>query len=216
MNSSPSTSITVLVVDDHRVLADALVEALRERFARVDWASSAEQAIEMAREAKPDVVLMDFRLPGATGTYAARQIKEHRPETQVVMLTSEAHDSVVLEAIEAGCSGYLLKSASLEEVENAVRAAAAGEALISAPMLAKILPKIRSGGRRESFKLSRRELEVLRLMAEGLDTATIAGKLFVSHNTVRNHIQKILQKLGAHSKLEAVTIATRTGVLDTH
>lgn len=206
--------VDVLIVDDHTVLADALAGALREkRIGEVRTAGSVAAALEESRERCPDVVLMDFRLPDGEGTKAAAQIKAECPETKVVMLTAEVHESIVLEAIEAGCSGYLLKNAKLEEVFDAVLAANAGEALISPAILARVLPKLRSGTGGLGFQLSRREMEVLRLLSEGRSNQSIAEVLVLSPNTVRNHVQRILEKLGAHSKLEAVATAARTGLL---
>lgn len=207
--------IAVLIVDDHVVFADALAGALRDRGSwEVRTVGTVAAALEESRNRCPDVVLMDFRLPDGEGTKAAAKIRADCPETKVVMLTAEVHDSIVLEAIEAGCSGYLLKNANLEEVFDAVRTAYAGEAVISPSMLARILPKIHSAGRAgPGLKVSRREMEVLRLLSEGRSNESIAEALVLSPNTVRNHVQRILEKLGAHSKLEAVAIAARSGLL---
>lgn len=206
--------IDVLIVDDHTVLSDALAEALEgEGYSDVRTAATVTEAMNATRSRCPDVVLMDFRLPDGKGTDAAADIRSSCPECKVVMLTAEAHESVVLEAIEAGCSGYLLKDSQLEEVVDAVRAAHAGEALISPSMLARVLPKLRGEKGGIGGRLSRREKEVLQFLAEGRSNESIADELVLSPHTVRNHVQNIIQKLGAHSKLEAVAIAARTGVL---
>jgi DNA-binding NarL/FixJ family response regulator len=206
--------ISVLIVEDHSILADALEAALGSHgFGQVRTAASVAASLAAVRDQCPDIVLMDFRLPDGDGTKAAVSIKAHCPSTKVIMLTAEEHDSIVIQAIDAGCSGYLLKNARLEEVVSAVRAVHQGEMLISSAMLARVLPKLSSGGPRTRFELSNRELEVIRLMSEGMANQAIADLLVLSPNTVRNHVQRILTKLGAHSKLEAVAIATRQGLL---
>lgn len=206
--------IDVLIVDDHTVLAESLAGALSEHgFGQVRTAASAAASLTAVRERRPDVVLMDFRLPDGDGTKAAASIKAEFPSIKVVMLTAEVHESIVIQAIEAGCSGYLLKNSRLDEVIGAVRSAHAGEALISPMMLARILPKLSSSRGRARFELSKREMEVLSLVAEGLSNQSIAESLVLSTNTVRNHVQRILSKLGVHSKLEAVAVATRQGLI---
>lgn len=206
--------IDVLIVEDHTLLAEALMSALSGvGFGEVRTAGSVADGIGAARAHCPDVVLMDFRLPDGEGTKAASEIRASCPDCKVVMLTAEEHESVVLAAVEAGCSGYLLKNVQLEEVVEAVRAVHAGEALISPTMLARVLPKLRGERRGAGYQLSRRESEVLELLAEGRSNQSIAEELVLSPHTVRNHVQRIIQKLGAHSKLEAVTIAARTGLL---
>lgn len=214
MTSDAGSQIDVLIVEDHLVLAEALAAALEERgFGEVRTAATVAEALDTSRARCADVVLMDFRLPDGDGTKAAAEIRADCPEAKIVMLTAEVHESVVLAAVEAGCSGYLLKNAQLEEVVAAVRSAHAGEALISPSMLARILPQLKTGRGGLGSQLSSRELQVLRLLSEGRSNQAIAGELVLSPNTVRNHIQRILTKLGAHSKLEAVTTAARSGIL---
>lgn len=206
--------IDVLIVEDHTVLSDALAAALKsEGFGEVRTAATVEEAFQATRSRCPEVILMDFRLPDGEGTKAAAEIRSWCPDCKVVMLTAEVHESVVLAAIEAGCSGYLLKTANIKEVADAVRAAHAGEALISPAMLALVLPKLRGEKGGVGERLTRRETEVLQLLAEGRSNQSIAEDLVLSPHTVRNHVQRIIEKLGAHSKLEAVAIAARTGVL---
>lgn len=208
--------IDVLIVDDHTVLAESLASALTEHgFQHVRTVDTVSGSLTAVRERRPDVVLMDFRLPDGEGTKAAASIKEEFPSTKVIMLTAEVHESIVIQAIEAGCSGYLLKNSRVEEVVDALRSAHEGEALISPAMLARILPRLSSSGGRGRFELSGREMEVLGLVAEGLSNQAIADSLVLSTNTVRNHVQRILSKLGVHSKLEAVAVATRHGLLRT-
>lgn len=207
-------SIDVLIVEDHNVLADALEAALRSHgFREVRKAPTVSDSLVAVNDRCPDIVLMDFRLPDGEGTTATVSIIEKCPSTRVIMLTAEEHESIVIRAIDSGCSGYLLKSSRLDDVVNAVRAVHRGEMLISPTMLARVLPQLSSGSPRRRFDLSPRELEVIRLMSEGMANQAIAELLVLSPNTVRNHVQRILAKLGAHSKLEAVAIATRQGLL---
>lgn len=207
--------IRVLIVDDHQVLSQGLAAVLgaQEDLDVVGIAPSVEEAVGSVRRNRPDVVLMDYELPDGDGVEATRAIKEIRPETKVVMLTSFTDDAVLVQAIEAGCSGYITKHKAIEEVASAVRAAEAGEALISPSMLARLLPKLRRGGRGLGADLTSREREVLGMLAEGMSNAAIADKMVISLHTVRNHVQNVLTKLHAHSKLEAVAVATREGLL---
>ena len=209
-------TIKVMLVDDHVMFSQTLLRVFRDEpdFDVVATASSVAEGRSLARIYRPDVVLMDYRLPDGLGTDAARLIRQDRPETKVVMLTGFPEDSVLLSAIEAGCSGYMTKDGAVQEAISAVRAAAAGEALISPMLLARLLPRLRRDAERLSYEITSRELEVLHLMAEGLPNAAIADRLVLSVHTVRKHVQSILNKLGAHSKLEALAIAVRQGLVD--
>lgn len=208
--------IKVLLVDDHRMFVQPLLRVLADEpdLMVVGTARSVEEACSLARVERPDVVLMDYRLPDGLGTDAARMIRAERPETKIVMLTGFPEDSVLITAIEAGCSGYMTKDGAVQEAISAVRAAAAGEALISPFMLARLLPRLRREQPRAIDALSTREIEVLRLVAQGMQNAAIADHLVLSVNTVRKHVQSILTKLGAHSKLEALATAVRHGLVE--
>src|SRR5438067_1956174 len=203
--------ITVLVTDDHAMFAQGVVRSLQEEddIVVVGTAGSVEESVAAARMHAPDVVLMDYELPDGTGVDAAERIKAELPETKVVMVTSYTDEGVLVRAIEAGCSGYVTKHKVIEEVVSAVRAAAAGEALISPAMLARLRPTKRGVG----ADLTSREIEVLSLLAEGLANQAIADKLVISVHTVRHHVQNIITKLQAHSKLEAVATAAREGII---
>jgi DNA-binding NarL/FixJ family response regulator len=208
--------IRVLLVDDHRMVLDGFEAALAPAgdIAVVGAVSSGADAQDAARRLAPDVVLIDFGLPDVDGAAAAAEIRRHRPETKVVMVTGLVDEAVVLRAVEAGCSGYITKHQPVEQLVGAVRAAAAGEALISPAMLSKLLPRLQRTHRRLGSDLTSREREVLQLLAEGLSNQAIAADLYVSVNTVRSHVQNVLTKLGAHSKLEAAAIAAREGLVE--
>ena len=172
------------------------------------------EGVALVRAHRPDVVLMDYRLPdgdGASGTAAVKQVSR---STQVVMLSALGGEEVLVRAIEAGCSGFLHKTRPIAEVRTAVRRAHAGEVLFSADVLAKVVGGLRRRPAGSGPDLTRRELEILRLLSGGTSTAQIAERLVVSTHTVRNHVRNILGKLGAHSKLEALAIAARDGIID--
>jgi DNA-binding NarL/FixJ family response regulator len=208
--------IRVLIVEDHRMFAEALSAALDEAddIAVTAAVGTTREGIEAARTTQPDVVLMDYRLPDGDGVEAARAIKADRPETKVVMLTAASDDLVLSQAIQAGCSGYLTKSHTVDELILAVRAAHNGEALISPALLSRLLDRL-SDRSRPGSDLTARETEVLRLLAEGLSNQAIAKALDIRLATVRNHVQSVIEKLHAHSKLEAVAVALRMGLINT-
>ena len=207
--------IKVMVVEDHQMVAQALVRAVddEEDMRIVALATTAEEAVSTARLHNPDVVLMDYELSDGNGVDAAGRIRADRPETKVVMVTAYTDDAVLIAAIEAGCSGYVTKHKAVEEVVNAVRAAHAGEALISPAMLARLLPKLRPHKRGVGSDLTEREMEVLKMLAEGTSNQAIADALVISVHTVRHHVQNVITKLNAHSKLEAVATAAREGII---
>ena len=207
--------IGVLIVDDHRMFAESLGRLLTEEqdIALLGIATTGAQAMELAASVKPRVVLMDYQLPDGDGVAVAGAIKQRDPEIMVVVLTGMADDAVLLAAIEAGCSGFLTKDRAATDVVDAVRAAAAGEALIAPAMLALLLPKLHRNYRPARSDLTDREVEILGLLAAGRSTRDIAQQLHLSVNTVRNYVQAILTKLDAHSKLEAVATAVRQGIV---
>lgn len=205
--------IRVLIVDDHEVLADSLSRVLddEEDMVSVGIAPTLAQARARVVSATPDVLLLDRRLPDGDGVAAIPELRSLRPSMNVVVLTASAADDVLVRAIEGGAGGFVSKTRGLAEVTAAVRAAAAGEAVISPEMLSRLLPKL-SRSSAPDPGLTRREEEVLDLVAHGLSNAAIAERLGVSVNTVRNHVANLSAKLGAHSKLEAVAIAVRRGI----
>ena len=210
-----SAPIRVLIVDDHEVLASSLAMVLDAEpdITTAGVATTLEQAQALVSTSDPDVVLLDHRMPDGDGVAVIPQLRAARPSLGIVVLTASSADHVLIAAIEAGASGFLSKTRSLDEVTAAVRAAAAGESVISPELLARLLPRFGRGKTHSADELTEREREVLALVAEGLPNAAIAERLVVSVHTVRNHIASLSAKLGAHSKLEALSIAVRQGLL---
>ncbi|MDA8261335.1 MAG: response regulator transcription factor [Actinomycetota bacterium] len=208
--------ITVMIVDDHRMFAESLARLLEDErdITVVGVGSNQTDALHLARRLRPSVALIDYQLPDVDGVTLARQLKVIDASMLLVMLTGVGDDALLLEAIEAGCSGFITKDRAAAEVADAVRAAASGEALISPHMLARLLPRLSREEPAGRHGLTEREVEVLARMARGLSNRAIADELYLSVNTVRNHVQSILGKLGVHSKLEAVSVPIRTGIID--
>jgi DNA-binding NarL/FixJ family response regulator len=177
-------------------------------------ATSLAEARALVVSAAPDVVLLDHRLPDGLGVDAIGDLKRLRPSVDVVVLTAAAEDAMLVTATEAGCAGFILKTSPLDELVAAVRTAAAGEISVSSELLARLLNRLQQQHSGPVTDLTARELEILQLIAEGLTNGAIATRLFISVNTVRNHVQGVLSKLGAHSKLEAISIAIRDGMID--
>jgi DNA-binding NarL/FixJ family response regulator len=211
--------VRVLIVDDHEALAEALAQVLDAEpdLHSVGVAGTLAKARAMLLTAAPDVVLLDHRLPDGDGVSAIGEFRAIRPDLKIVILTASAADHVLVTAMEAGASGFLSKTRGIREVTSAVRAAASGEAVISPELLARLLPRLTRGAGHATtgglHDLTEREREVLGLLADGLTNAAIGTRLFISVHTVRNHISNLSHKLGAHSKLEALSIAVREGVL---
>jgi DNA-binding NarL/FixJ family response regulator len=211
----PRETIGVVIIDDHRMFADSLARLLSDEvdLSVLGVATTGAQGVELVSSLHPRVALVDFELPDRNGVAVTEDIKEHLPEVMVVMLTGRSDDRVLVSAIEAGCCGFLTKDEAAAEVATAVRLAAAGESLISPKQLARLLPKLNRNYQAPGSDLTDREREVLVLLAEGAANAAIAKQLHLSVNTVRNYVQAILTKLGAHSKLEAVATGVREGII---
>jgi DNA-binding NarL/FixJ family response regulator len=208
-------SISVLVVDDHKMMAEGLRAAVASEpgVQVVGVARDIPEARALVDQLVPDVVLMDYALPSGTGFDIAQLIKQDHPSVKIIILTGQRDDSLVVRAVEMGLDGFLRKTASIEDVIAAVRQAHAGEAVFSPRDLTLVMQQVRTAGRSPT-DLTERELEVLQLMAGGASTDTMASTLYVSAHTIRSHVRHILEKLGAHSKLEAVAMAIREGLVD--
>jgi DNA-binding NarL/FixJ family response regulator len=216
-------SIRVVIVDDHALFRRGLDLVLSEEpdIKVVGEAADGIEAVHRAEEMTPDVVVMDVRMPRSTGIEAARRIRERLPDTKVIMLTVSDKEEDLYAAVKAGASGYLLKEISIEELADAVRAVARGHSLISPSMASKLLSEFnalvqQAEERHKSLlpRLTDRELDVLKLVAEGLSNREISEELFISENTVKNHVRNILEKLHLHSRMEAVVYAMREKLLD--
>jgi two-component system NarL family response regulator len=216
-------SIRVLIADDQALFRRGLSVVLgsEQGIEVVADAGDGEEAIAMASDLAPDVVLLDVRMPRVGGIEAARRIREILPSTKILMLTVSDEEDDLYEAIKAGASGYLLKEISVEEVACAIQAVTHGQSLISPSMASKLLAEFNALARRAAERdplpapvLTPRELEVLRLVARGMSNRDVAEQLFISENTVKNHVRNILEKLHLHSRMEAVMYAVRRGLLD--
>ena len=215
--------IRLLIADDHELFRRGLRMVLEDEddIEVVDEAGDGEAAVELAREYVPDVVVMDVRMPGLTGIEAARRVKEEEPGTRILMLTISDEEDDLYEAIKAGANGYLLKEISIDEIAHAVRSVHGGQSLISPSMASKLLDEFASMIKKEEQKeevpaprLTPREMEVLEHVAQGMNNREIAKALFISENTVKNHVRNILEKLHLHSRMEAVVYAVREKLLE--
>jgi DNA-binding NarL/FixJ family response regulator len=200
--------IRVLIADDHPVVRDGLsgIFGGADDFEVVGLASDGEEAVELARRLKPDVVLMDLRMPRMDGVTAIRRLA---PDQRILVLTTFDADTDVLPAIEAGATGYLLKDAPRSELYRAVRAAARGEAVLSPPVATRVLRAARS----DEPTLSAREIEILELVARGTTNREAAERLFISEATVKTHLIHIYTKLGVPDRASAVAAAYDRGLL---
>jgi DNA-binding NarL/FixJ family response regulator len=214
--------INVLIVDDHLAVAESL-QALLSRQADLEIgevATNGSSALRIAAESPPHVVLMDQNLSGESGVVVASQILAAHPGTAIVMLSGAMSQDELVAAVEVGVSGYLLKTTPAAEIVKAIRRAAAGEILLPPDELASLLRLGRERARRRAERqrtlpqLTPREREVLAMMASAADVERISAELKISANTARGYIQNILEKVGAHSRLEAVVRATELGLLD--
>ena len=216
-----SDAIRVLIVDDHDLFRAGLRTLLEEQdeVHVVGEAAGGSEAVRIVNESAPDVVVMDLNMPGMTGVEATRQISALAPLTRVVVLTISDQDGDVMDAIFAGACGYLLKDASIQELMQGIRAAAVGESLISPTIAAKVLRRVRSSSSQPDIErtiraeLSEREIEVLKLIANGKDNAQIAAELHISPKTVKNHISNILMKLQIDNRIQAAVYAVRSGIV---
>jgi DNA-binding NarL/FixJ family response regulator len=217
----PSRPIRVLIVQDHPLLASAIARILESEgdLTVSGVARRGDEAAILAAREKPDVILMDFRLPDCSGPAAAADIKRAVPNAAIVFHSADQTESSLLDAIDAGAIAYLTKSATADQIVEAVRKAAIGEVLIPVGLFAKAIARQHKvvtdeqARRRLSAQFTPRELDVLRLLAEGYDTADLAARLNIAPHTVEWHVRHVIEKLGVHSKLQAVIAAARAGLI---
>ncbi|MGQ0616454.1 MAG: response regulator [Acidimicrobiia bacterium] len=208
--------IRLLLADDHRMLREGLRRSMTEEgFDVVGEARNGLEAVEMANALVPDVVLMDVSMPEMDGIEAARRLHQDRPEVRVLMLTMHADADVVASAIRAGASGYLVKDCSTDEIADAVRMAASGDTALSPQLASTMLDELRRMDRPvdDSRLITKREEEVLQLIADGCSTPEVAAALYISQKTVKNHLASIYQKLDARDRTQAVLAAVRMGII---
>jgi DNA-binding NarL/FixJ family response regulator len=205
----------VLVVEDHQVVAEGLAAVINDQgdMEVVGKAATVAESIVAAAQLRPDIVLLDFRLTDGTGADAGTAIRQVRPDTKMIFLTREDSDAARFAALEAGASGFIHKSRAAAEVVDAIRVVAGGGTLFTPRAISTLLNKRREV-ESQLEKLTPREKEVLRLMAEGIASRDIAGKLGISYTTVRTHIRSLGSKLGVHSKLEAIVKARELALVE--
>jgi DNA-binding NarL/FixJ family response regulator len=213
-------SIRLLLADDHTMLREGLRRSMEgEGFDVVGEASDGDEAVRLAEELKPDVVLMDVSMPVLDGVDATRLVRERLPDTQVVMLTMHADADIIVKAVRAGAAGYLVKDCTTDEVARTVRMAANGETTVSPELAESMLEQVQAeqdsapAGADEESVISKREVEVLQLIAEGASTPEVAERLYISAKTVKNHLASIYQKLDSRDRTQAVVRAVRMGII---
>lgn len=210
-------TIRLMLADDHRMLREGLRRSMTdEGFDIVGEATDGVEAIRMAEELVPDVILMDVSMPNCDGVEACRQVKLTNTTSKVVMLTMHADKDVLTDAIRAGASGYLVKDCSTTEIAEAVRMAARGDTVLSPQLAKSMLEEVRRLDEKKEEAdrvVSKREEEVLQLIADGCSTPEVADRLFISQKTVKNHLASIYQKLDARDRTQAVLQAVRMGIV---
>jgi DNA-binding NarL/FixJ family response regulator len=209
--------LRVLLVDDHTLFRAGLRKLLEERGLEVVEARSGELAVDLVARALPDVVVMDLHMPGISGVEATRRIAQMAPTTRVLMLTVSADQDDIVDAVLAGACGYLIKDASVADIESSIRAAADGASWVSPRVASVLLERVRQAGERLAHdpavaELSDREREILRLIAEGYDNAEIGRRLYISPKTVKNHVSSLLAKLQMENRIQAAVYAVRRGL----
>ena len=210
--------IRLMIVDDHQMLREGLRRSMSEiGFDVIGEASDGDEAVTRATAQRPDVILMDVTMPRMDGVEACRQVKDALPDTHIVMLTMHADQSVLADAIRAGASGYLVKDCSTDEIADAVKIAAAGQTALSPQLAATMLDEVRRMEEQERAQenrlITKREEEVLQMIADGCSTTEVAEGLYISQKTVKNHLASIYQKLEARDRTQAVLRAVRLGLV---
>jgi DNA-binding NarL/FixJ family response regulator len=211
------SAIRVLIVDDHPVTREGLHAALElsEDVEVAGEAASGEEAVRLVGELSPEIVFMDVRMPGMDGIEATKRIREVSPSTKVILFTVDESRSSISEAIQAGVSGYLLKDASADELVNAARLALEGKAVIHPQLTRAFIEEVQLAEKQpEAAQLSKREKEILQKVAYGATTKEVAHDLGISPHTVKTHLERIFEKLGANDRAQAVAIAIRGGIVE--
>ena len=207
----------LLLADDHRMLRDSLRRSMEENgFDVVGEAGDGAEAVQLAQDLRPDVVLMDVSMPNLDGVEATRQITRLVPDAQIVMLTMHADGEVMARAIQAGAIGYLVKDCAISDVVSAVRMAASGESVLSPDLALSMLADVKKtpvDPGNGHAPVSAREEQVLQLVADGLSLPEVAAELFISVKTVKNHLASIYAKLDARDRTQAVLRAVRMGII---
>jgi len=205
-----SEPITCLIVDDHEVVSEGLRLSLSrsENIRVVGEAADGEAAVTLAKRRKPNVVILDVRMPGMDGLAAAKEITSEIPETAVLMFTAFAERSLLTRGLESGAKGYILKEAPHQTIVRAIQKVADGDGYVDPALMPAFLTKEREN------MLTAREREILQLLADGMSNADVAAKLFISQETVKSHVRHILSKLEADTRTHAVAIALRTAIID--
>jgi DNA-binding NarL/FixJ family response regulator len=206
--------IRIVVVDDHPIVRQGLVATLDDEtdFQVVGAASSAEEAVGLAEQQQPEVILLDLELPGMSGVEAIPRLREASPDARILVFTAYDTDERVLSAVRAGAGGYLLKGAAVTEIASAIRTVAGGGTALAPSAAARLADAVRAP--RGAGPLTTREREVLRLVAQGLPGKQIAGALGISERTVKFHTASLIRKLGADNRAQAVAVAAQRGLLE--
>ncbi|MEM9951630.1 MAG: response regulator transcription factor [Chloroflexota bacterium] len=211
-------TIRILIADDHSVVRAGLRSLLEHQghFRVIAEASTGEEAIRLAKENRPDVAILDIRMPGVSGIEACRQIVDALPTCKVVMLTSYAEDELLMAAIQAGASGYVLKRIGDNELVQAVERVSRGEGMLDPAMTASVFAEVRKANQAQHAtafaELTPQEMAVLAHVAEGMTNRQIAVKLFLGEGTVRNYVSSILSKIGASNRAEAAAFAVKNKI----
>jgi DNA-binding NarL/FixJ family response regulator len=219
--AAPTAPLRVMVVDDHELFRRGLSRLLEQQDGLdvVAQAGSGEEALRRAPEVQAHVIVMDINMPGISGIATTRELRAVSPDSAVIVLTVNADEHAVLDAVMAGASGYLLKDATFPEIVRGIHAAAAGESLIAPAVAASLLGQLRRQGVQPAHNgndanLSPREFDVLRLIVSGCDNAVIANRLHLSASTVKRHVSNTLEKLGVDNRIQAAVVAVSRGLVE--